>query len=79
MYRVKVSMDKNVRFSCERIRLTFFLKKNFLFIFLIFFFLLLATHTMEEHMHKILVVLGFTMAMHQIIAKVGSLQQVAIA
>jgi hypothetical protein len=33
---------------------------------------------MDEHKHKILVVLVFTMAMHQVIAQVVSLQQIVI-
>jgi hypothetical protein len=33
---------------------------------------------MDEHKHKILVVLVFIMAIHQVIAQVVSLQQVAI-
>jgi hypothetical protein len=32
--------------------------------FVMFFFLLLVTHTMVEHSHKILLVLIFNMAMH---------------
>jgi hypothetical protein len=33
---------------------------------------------MDEHMHKILMVLVFTMAIHRVVAQVMSLQQVTI-
>jgi len=45
-------------------------------IFCVFFLFLL--HTMDEHMHKILIVFVFTMAMHQVIAQVFIVQQVLI-
>ncbi len=50
-----------------------FFKKN---CFILLFYLLL--HTMDEHGHKILVVVVFTMAMHWAIAQVVELQWVAI-
>jgi len=89
-YRVQFEgpISTKVRLTCERIRLSFVLFSSYLFIFFTFFSLFLAfslffcvfyyKNTMDSHMHKILVVLVFTMAIHRIIAQMVSLQRVAI-
>lgn len=63
-------IDKNVgQFTCERIRLTFYLIFIFFTLFFLFFNTLLDPYfdTMDEHWHKILLVLILTMVMHQVI------------
>jgi hypothetical protein len=76
----RVQYEK-VWLTCERIRLTFGLFSFFpsFMAFSIFcVFLKLLLHTMDEHMHKILIVFVFTMAMHQMIALVFVVQWVTI-
>ncbi len=46
--------------------------------FSLFFCAFYYKNTMDEHMHKILMVLVFTMAIHRVVAQVMSLQQVTI-
>ncbi len=78
-------ISKKVRFTCERIRLSFVL----FFIFVMFFSLFLAflflffgalycKNTVDECRHKILVVLVFIMIIDRIISQVILLQQVVI-
>ncbi len=75
-------------FTCERIRLSFvfffflllhfFMFFSLFFVFSCFFNDFYYKNTMDECRHKILVVLVFTMAVHQVIAQVVSLQWVTI-
>ncbi len=57
----------------------FFSFFHFFSLFLVFFLgAFYYKNTMDEHRHKILVVLVYTMAIHQVIAQVVSLQRVII-
>jgi hypothetical protein len=81
-------INKKVRLTCERIRLSFvFLSFSLHFshvlsfvscLLFVFFGAFYYKNKMDERRHKILVVLVFTMAIHQVITQVVSLQQVNI-
>jgi hypothetical protein len=80
---IQRSSIENVWLTCERIGLTFdffflllLFHGFFIFCFILLFYLLL--HTMDEHRHKILVALVFTMTMHWVIVQVVELHWIAI-